>query len=124
MTKRKPKTPLNRKVEIVYPPVASLKMVTNRAIMARLFDALRRLGQIEGTQEAAVFAYEPRALRHRQLRSTLKPSASQASSTRRVLARLKRAGLIVGVGRRRGLKIYRTAADADRLMELSLGPFE
>jgi hypothetical protein len=98
--------------------------VANLALQSRLLDALRRLGEIEGTVAATITAFDPLAAYRRRVRSVLKPTAAQESSTRRCLARLQRAGLIVNVGRRRRLAVYRLTSDAAILSSLSLGPLE
>ena len=98
--------------------------VANRAIQPRLLDALRRLGEIEGTEIATVLAYDLMALCRRRVRPTLRPTAAQQSSTRRALARLQRAGLIVNTGRRHRLAVYRLASDVTAFSALSFGVLE
>jgi hypothetical protein len=95
--------------------------VANRAIRARLVAVLAVLGQIEGTRAAAAAAFDPRAVRRRRFVSAHEPTASQASSTRRALAKLMAAGVIVGAGRRGRRTVYRLRKDAELFNSLSLG---
>ena len=99
----------------------SSRRVANRAIRARLLAAIEKLGQVEGTDVAAAIAFDPGAVRRRRIVSKLKPTKSQESSTRRALAGLKAAGIVVGAGRLRRRKVYRLASDLERLDSLCLG---
>jgi hypothetical protein len=85
---------------------------------------MEALGEIHGTEAAAIAGYGgPGAVRRRRLIAVIQPSAAQASSTRRALARLKDARIIVGAGRRRRRIAYRLRKDEERLSSLSLGGF-
>jgi hypothetical protein len=107
-----------------FPENPNRRSVANRTIRARLLAALERLGEIEGTDAAAAVAFDPEAVRRRRMVSKLRPTRSQESSTRRALASLKAAGLVVGAGRRRRLKVYRLASDLEELEGLCLGTFD
>jgi hypothetical protein len=98
-----------------------LQRVANRHLRDRIVTALGRLGEIVGTDAAAVAAYDPAAVKSRRLVPTFRPSASQLSSTRRVLAGLKAAQVIVGAGRRGRRTVYRLRKDDQLLNSLSLG---
>ena len=95
--------------------------VANRGLRARIVAAMEALGEIEGTEAVAVAAFGwPQSVRRRRLVRILDPSASQASSVRRALARLRSDRIIVDAGRRRRRKTYRLRRDAELLASLTL----
>jgi hypothetical protein len=103
----------------------AVRTVANRQLRARIIAGLTLLGEIEGSDVAAVIGYGwPGAVRRGRFVRVMRPSPSQWSAARRALAGLKAAGIVVGVGRRRRCMIYRLRADEVRFAALTTGPLE
>jgi hypothetical protein len=101
------------------------RRVANCDLRTRIIEGITILGEIEGTEAAAVIGFGwPRAVKRRRLIPVLRPSDAQRSAARRALAKLKAAGIIVGAGRRRRVKVYRLAFVAESFESLRLGDFD
>jgi len=101
------------------------RRVATRDIRGRIIAAIQALGEIEGTEAAAIVAFGgPRAIRRRRLVPVIQPSASQASSVRRALARLRADRIIVDAGRRHRLEICRLRREAELLGGVTLGTLD
>jgi transposase InsO family protein len=99
-----------------------LRRAANRQLGARILDAADVLGGVTGPEAALAAFGWPSAIRRRRLHPVIQPTATQLSTTRRAIARLMKARVLVADPiRRMRRKVYRRAQDAALLGSISIG---